>query len=199
VERVQLCKSLRDLLDGTEVFGGGFLQLSASPVDASAFPGQLVAPPPLRLRARNGDLIIPAPERVTRNDLQDRARRRADQIRDHGFLEARPITPLLACPRAYGPARAKRLQQDLNRIWADQRFHYRFDRFELYRDEKELRRHVEQGEYDAVLVVLPEDSRQGQHDHDTHERIKQTLDVPSQCIHHDNTLSPYLASADVAS
>src|SRR5205814_920707 len=37
-------------------------------------------------------------------------------------------------------------------------------------------------------AVLPEDSRDPQHAGDTHEQIKKSLGIPSQCIYFDHTL-----------
>ena len=44
--------------------------------------------------------------------------------------------------------------------------------------------------YDSLFVVLPEGGRAKHRDDDTHEQVKKGIDVPSQCIQHDNTLSP---------
>lgn len=177
LDRVQLAKHLRDFIDGCEAFGYQ-VRLSEAPVDARLFPGELVAPPPLWVRSRHGTKILPPLKEVTQNSLLERAKCRADHVRDFGFLESRPIVPLLACPPSLGAERAKRLKNDLNDLWAAQHLPYRFSRYEIYGSAEELRRYVEQGDYDAVLAVLPEGSRQRPHDRDTHERIKQTIGVP---------------------
>jgi hypothetical protein len=49
-------------------------------------------------------------------------------------------------------------------------------------------REVRQKRYDTLIAVLPEDSRDPQHAGDTHEQIKKSLGIPSQCIHFDHTL-----------
>ena len=55
-------------------------------------------------------------------------------------------------------------------------------------DIDEIRQAVEQGRHDALFAVLPERSNSPTLMDDTHERLKKRIDIPSQCIHWDNTL-----------
>ena len=58
----------------------------------------------------------------------------------------------------------------------------------LYRDVEQLNAHITEKQFDALLAILPESGRESYRDDDMHERIKRRIEVPSQCIHHDNTL-----------
>jgi len=44
------------------------------------------------------------------------------------------------------------------------------------------------------LVVLPELSDAQRHANDTHEQLKRSVEIPTQCIHNDNTLPEYWAT-----
>jgi hypothetical protein len=186
-ERYELLKALRDLLDGAEVYGQ-VLRLADTPISTLDMPGLRIGPPAIRVRDRDrGHVTIAEPGECTASALRQRSRARADRIRSHGFLQSRPIQPLLAAPRSYGSRRAGRMKADLNYIWRNQGVGFTFDHF-VYNDVEELARHVEDHQYDAVLAVLPEDSRAGFQPNDTHEQIKRRLSVPSQCIYHNNTV-----------
>jgi hypothetical protein len=96
----------------------------------------------------------------------------------YGFLQKRPINPLLACPQNFGERRAGRTARDLNYIWENQRIDYRFSHF-LYRDVEDIRKEIEREGYDALMAVLPEGSRAPQSSNDTYELIKKRIEVPS--------------------
>lgn len=186
-ERLLLSGHVRDLLHGMEAHGNQ-IPLADAPVDVSAFPALLIAPPRLRVKGPHGtEHVLPPCVRVNESALRDRARDRLDRVKRHGFLDQRPINPLLACPRFFGPDRARRMRDDLNRILRSEGIDYSFDEF-LYNDVEHLNSHIVRREYDALLAVLPEGGRAPYREDDTHERIKRRIEVPSQCIHHDHTL-----------
>ena len=79
------------------------------------------------------------------------------------------------------------MAEDVNRLLANAGIAYQFAWY-LYDNVDELRRHIAKNNYDALFAVLPEGWRQPFRDDSTHEKIKQRIDVPSQCIQHDHTL-----------
>lgn len=187
VERDRLCRALRNFIDGTDIFGQKLL-LSDTCVRVGDFSCETVLPPAIRVRDKHkGESEIAGPSRSTDSELRKRVRERASRIRSHGFLQSRPIKPLLAVPKWFGKERAKRMASDLTYIWKSQAIDYRFD-CGPYHDAHDLARWVEKEGYDAVLVVLPESSRRGSSPNDTHDQIKKAVTVPTQCIHHNNTL-----------
>jgi hypothetical protein len=120
--------------------------------------------------------------------MKNRAIQRARQIRQNGYLEQRPINPLLAFPSRLGSIRANRLQRDLNWIIKNQGLDFKFGSPLLYGAVTEILAKIEKDGFDALFAVLPESESSEQNDLDTHEQIKRQIPVPSQCIHHDNTL-----------
>jgi len=193
-DRHCLSNDLRDFLDGAEVYGTK-LKLSKSPSSADNFPHFFVKPPSVRVKDENNtETIIRAPSEVTADALRKRSRIRQKQVRRYGFLEQRPIKPLLACPKTFGKERARRLKNDLNFIMRKSGIKFMFERWLLYDHVINIRKEIENKGYDTLLAVLPEGSNKPQYPNDTHEHIKQRIDVPSQCIHHDNTLPETWAS-----
>lgn len=186
-DREHLYRELRSFVERANLFGQE-LQLSPTCVDVSDFPGEVVLPPCIRVRDKDkGEAEIAAPTAATEAELRRRTRDRASRIRSHGFLQSRPIAPLLAVPPWFGKERARRMASDLGFIWRTQGIDYRFD-FGEYQDGHDLARWIEKKGYDAALVVLPEGSRGKSSTNDTHEQIKQIVPIPTQCIHHNNTL-----------
>jgi len=62
-----------------------------------------VAMPSLRVRNKaGGERILPAPSPATEITLQERGRTRQEHVRQNGFLQYRPINPLLAWPKPLG-------------------------------------------------------------------------------------------------
>ena len=116
-----------------------------------------------------------------------------DHIREHGFLVRRSISPALAWPRALDRRRGERLKEHLEAILFDQGIETSFSLVH-FRNADELRSAVERNGCDTVLAVLPEGSRAPRSGNDTHEQIKKLLDVPSQCVQHDHTLSFQVAT-----
>lgn len=187
-EREPLMRQMRDFINGAEVFKQPIF-LSESPFDATSLHRMSVPPPAIRVRgADEAEEVIKAPPAASEDALRKRARKRSDHIRRYGFLQQRPISPLLAWTRRAGEQPAERLLEDFNRILSDQGIRYTFDLFR-YDDVEEIKKEVDRNDYDALLAVLPEGWKQPYHDNDTHEKIKRRIDVPSQCIHYNSTLS----------
>lgn len=188
-EREGLVRRMRDFLNGAEIFGQPLL-LAESPFDADSLPNIVIAPPALRVRGAGGvETIIETPVMDTEASLRIRAKERSNFVRRYGFLQHRSITPAIAYPQHLGERPARRLKKDLNRILELQGIDFRFEFF-LYRNVDDIRREAERRGYNALFVVLPESSRRGYRPDDTHERVKQRVEVPSQCMHFDNGL-PY--------
>lgn len=186
-DREEWSRKIRNFLNGADIYGH-VLHLAEAPVSSAELRSLFILPPGVRVRGQEGrEEIIAAPQRADDGSLEERCRARVKHIRDHGFLVRRPINPLLTCPVQYGNDRAVRLKKDLERIWTGQSIDAVFG-LRLYRDIEEIRRAVEEGDHDALLAVLPERSDARRSTNDTHERIKQRIGVPSQCIHPDHTL-----------
>lgn len=187
-ERERLMRQMREFLNGAEIYGQPIF-FSETPFDTSVLRRTLVLPPSIRVIGANGkEEVLEAPSVATEDGLKKRARRRFEHIRRYGFLQQRPIKPLLAWKSGPADRHADRLLEDMNLILAEQGIKYKFDLFR-YHSVEEIRRKVEAGEYDALLAVLPEGRDAAYGDNDTHEQIKRRVEVPSQCIHFDNTLS----------
>lgn len=189
-ERNVLLGQLRSFLDGIEVYGKP-LHLAETPTDSTQFETLSILPPSIRMRNRDGgEVVIEAPKDFSNESLKSRARQRKDHIRRNGFLQQRPINPLLAWPKDVGISdkeRAKRLRADLSHIWRRQGIEYEFEYF-VYRDVEHLRQKIERDSHDLLFAVLPEGSRRPHQTDDTHEKIKRRIEVPSQCIQYDHTV-----------
>jgi len=186
-ERQQLAQDLRDFIDGCDAYGRKIL-LAEIPVDASLFPAISVTLPSLRVRNKaGGEHILAAPSSMNEITLRQRGRERLEYVRRNGFLQHRPINPLLAWPKPDGGERARRMMSDLNYILRLEGIDYHFEVF-LYQDVEDLRAYVEKKEFDALLAVLPEGWQEAHRSDNMHEQIKRRIAVPSQCIQHDHTL-----------
>ena len=189
-ERSTLIRQIRSCINGIDAFGNKLL-LSETPMDTTEFPTISIVPPSVHVKDEDGGVTtIETPKPLSEDSLKRRASNRERSVRFNGFLEQRPINPLLAWPKRRGAVsreQARRMKNDLNSLWRNQGINYEFEDF-LYRDVEHLRRKIEQDGHDALLAVLPEGSRQPQHPNDTHEAIKKKIEVPSQCIHYDHTL-----------
>lgn len=185
--RAGLMGHVRDLLDGADAYGCT-VRLDSSPLSAEEFETLAIAPPAIRVRGDGGaEMVIPAPAGTSEEELRSRAKERSRNIHRNGFLEKRPINPLLACPTEFGERRATRMARDMNYLLGRHGVEQTFDFF-LYGDAQAIRRRVEEGAYDALLAVLPEGIHVPPGPDDTHEQIKRLVEVPSQCIKMDNTL-----------
>ncbi len=185
--RQQLAQHLRDFIDDCEAYGQRIL-LTKSPVDASLFPAISVAFPSLRVRNKSGgEHILAAPSSMSEITLRQRVRERLEYVRRNGFLQDRPLNPLLAWPKLRGGERDRRMVSDLNYILKLEGIEYQCEAF-LYQDVEELRARIEKHGFDALLAVLPEGWQEAYRSDNTHEQSKQRIEVPSQCIQYGHTL-----------
>lgn len=191
IEREPVMREMRNFINGAEIFKKAIF-LSETPFDLNTVPQISFLPPRLRLRGAEAgeELIMESPSRHSAEELKKRYLKRAQIIRQNGFLQQRSINPLLAWPKKFvlDKVPAERLLEDLNRIWQEQNIKFKFDLF-IYEDVESLRKEVERGGYNALFAVLPESWKSPYHESDTHEQIKRKIPVPSQCIHFDKTLS----------
>ena len=98
---------LRDFINGVDV-SGIQLQLSELPIDAAALPSEIVTFPTLRVRDEGAnERILPSPDPVTKDALRSRGRQRMEALKRFGYLQGRPINPLLAWPKRFGQDRAR--------------------------------------------------------------------------------------------
>jgi hypothetical protein len=182
-DREPLMKRIRDFINGAEIFGQ-VIRLDEKPFDTDMFERGFVLPPSIRVRSANGATeIIPAPQNESEEEIKNRARKRSQHIRQHGFLIQRPINPLIAVPHHAEETTARRLTNDLNYILQSQNVDFRFQ-YLRYKNVEEIRREINQNDYDALLAVLP----LPQDKHDVYNQIKERVEVPSQCIELRNTL-----------
>jgi hypothetical protein len=187
-ERAEWYGVLRDFFNEMDAYGKA-IGLATNPTPVDAFDTLLIMPPVLCVRTSPDRIShLSAPEEPTAEALARRARLRADYVRRHGYLERRPINPLLACPKQFGEKRARRVRSDLNWILERQGLDFRFGDPLIYDTVQDIVRAIEGDAYDTLFAVLPEGSWVPESDTDTHEQIKRRIAVPSQCIHHDNTL-----------
>ena len=186
-ERFQLSQTIRDVLNGMEA-SGKVIEFNELPVDSSKYVSFSVPFPALRVRnGEFGERTIRGVGKPTSQNLHKRGRERSTAIKQGGFLQSRPINPLVACSYRFGQKRLTRLKKDLNHLLSAMGVDYSFESF-MFSDVDELRRHIETNGFDSLFAVLPEGSRSQQGDDNTHEQIKQRIEVPSQCIHYDRTL-----------
>jgi hypothetical protein len=179
---------LRDFLNGMDAYRNT-IHLDESPVDAHQFDSTSFIHPKLHVNpSPEGVDFIPAPKDGSPQELKHRRQRLADHLRKYGYLQQRPINPLLTYHKSFGTARAKRLKRDLNWQVEQQELNFRFEELGGYETVHDIKRKVEQGKYDTLFVVLPEGHHQKHSDSDTHEKVKKEISIPSQCLHHDNTL-----------
>ncbi|MDT4895391.1 MAG: hypothetical protein QOH25_468 [Acidobacteriota bacterium] len=191
-ERFSYTEKLRNFLDGAEIYGRR-LSLAHLPVDATSLPVEVIPPPAILVRGANGrPEIIPAPRSLSVAVLKERVKMRAKRIRENGYLEERPIRPLLAYPRHMTEAGGKRMEEQLNKLLDAQGIEYRFAHC-LFNNVEEIRKEIEKGNHDALLVVLPDKFADGKKI-DFYEQVKKTIEVPSQCILARNTLPRRLVS-----
>lgn len=186
-DRVELMNELRSFLHGMDAYGKQ-VWLAASPLDSSLFTVKPVLPPPVSVRGYGGTVIvIPPPDAFSERSLKARSRERSDYVSRYGFLHTRPINPALAWPQKNGKQGLKRMLSDINYLLQKRGIEYCFSGL-FYIDAEDLRRQVEDGQYDALLAVLPEESTERETRYNMHEEIKRRVELPSQCIRIENTL-----------
>lgn len=187
-DREVFMNRMRELANGADIYGHKF-SLAEAPFDTNELEQGFVLPPSIRVVGDQGkEVVVAAPTIPSEDFLKKRFRERAESVRRNGFLQSRPINPLLAWPRRFGALVSKRMEADLNQILEGQDAPFRF-RSTQYNDVDEISRAVDEGSFDSVLAVLPEGYLAPRSKDSIHELIKQRLDVPSQCIQCDNTLS----------
>ena len=187
-ERTNGYDILRDFLNGLDAYGKT-INLAEQPVDARNFYSIQFKPPKLRVNPSPGGVdIIPAPKGDLPQELRRRRGRLVDHIHKNGYLQRRPINPLLVYPQDFREGRARRLKSDLNQLVIQQGLDFRFEAQCGYRTVHDIKQKVEQEKYDTLFAVLPEGRHRKHSDTDMHEKIKKEISIPSQCIRHDNTL-----------
>lgn len=192
-ERCALQSGVRDLI-AQFTLGGHCLSLSSQLVEIDQTDIIDVKPPAVRVMGEWGQAkVLAAPQTVSYDLLRDRARQRLAAIERFGFMRSHPINPAIAWPRLLPDSRAQRMRSDVNFMLRRRGIKYTF-RLLRYADVEDLRRQLTNGNHDAVLVVLPEHSSCSGRPNDTHEQVKQRLEIPSKCIHYDNTLPEDLVS-----
>jgi hypothetical protein len=192
-ERMDWIFKIRNFIDGMDAFGCK-LSISARPFAPSSDTVMEILPPMIAVRGRDAhEIVIPVPRQFGEHALLDRARSRADHIRQNGFLVRRPINPVLAFPKRLGEKRAVRMKRDLETIWNSQGVGATFGLC-VYDRVEDIHRFVESNNNDSMLAVLPEgsDGSIGGGE-DTYDRIKRRIEVPSQCLQHNHTLPSRLA------
>ena len=191
-ERLVWMQRVRKLLDGANVFGKN-LRLNVNLLNVDEFGGVSILPPRIRVRGENGrEVHIEPPTSFSESALLSRGRQRADHIRHNGFLELRPVNPLLAWPKHLGDERGKQMQGELDNICRGQGIRATFT-VVPYNTVEDIYRAIEKGKHDALLAVLPEGSSAPQDQGNMHEAIKRRIQIPSQCIQHNHTLPARLA------
>ncbi|ULH14017.1 hypothetical protein MF271_00625 (plasmid) [Deinococcus sp. KNUC1210] len=182
-ERTRWIQAVRAAADGFDAFGVSIKladQLYAVPPEQTrVFPL-----PPLYISEARHVLAGADGE----EEIRDRARQRTRLLAEQGYLIKRPLIPALAVPQHYDRRRAGRLKTDLDQLAAELHLDFEFTLIR-YRTVDELQQACAAEGCSAVLAVLPEGANTPQQDGDTHDLIKRTLTVPSQCIQHDNTLA----------
>ncbi len=187
-ERTNWYDILRDFLNGLDAYEKT-INLAERPVDTRSFYSLQFKPPALRVNpSPKGVNLISVPTDGSPRELKRRRGRLVDHIRKNGYLQQRPINPLLVYPQNFGEECARRLKSDLNWLVTQNGLDFRFETQCGYQTVHDIKQEVEQGKYDTLFVVLPERHHKKHIDANMHEKIKQEISIPSQCIHHDNTL-----------
>ncbi len=185
--RVELMNEIGSFLHGMNAYGKQ-VWLASSPLDSSLFNVKPVLPPPVSVRGHGGTVIvIPPPDAFSERSLKARSRARSDHVRRYGFLHTRPINPVLAWPQKNDKQGIRRMLSDINYLLQKRGIEYCFSGLS-YIDAEDLRRQVEDGQYDALLAVLPKESAKRETYYNMHEEIKRRVELPSQCIRIENTL-----------
>jgi hypothetical protein len=195
-ERWRLQSSVRDYLENLTVVGKA-ARLAPDPISIDSFACVDIRPPIIRvLNEWQQPVLLDALSEFSFEALKERAKNRMRAVERNGFLRSLDINPALAWPSSFPPERARWMQRDLNHILTSRKIKFQFA-LVRFTNVEDLRKKLADAGHDAVLVVLPEHSSQSGRPNDTHEQLKKRLDIPSKCIHHDNTLSEHLVSRPV--
>ncbi len=186
-QRLKWMQRMRDFVQGCDIYGFE-LNLDQQPINADRFDHHVILPPAVHLRGNHGKQVrLAPPAKASYRELKQRSRLRIKHIQQNGFLIQRPINPILAWPQRFAPAQGVRLKADLEAIWSEQGTDVSFH-LSRYKNVDQIRAELDSDGFNAVLAVLPELSHAARSESDTHSQLKRKLDVPSQCIHFNNTL-----------
>jgi hypothetical protein len=186
-DRGVLMGQVWSFLSGVVAFGRR-LELSAQPIDAESFESYHVLLPAVQVRDSSGSVtILKGPADASEEAIKSRALARATHVRRNGFLVRRPINPALGWPAELTRVRGERMRRDLEFLLSEQGVEAKLGLIQ-FNHVQDLRRKLDEGGHDSLLAVLPEPSYSPQQADDTHEKLKRLIEVPSQCIHYDNTL-----------
>lgn len=181
---------IRQSLHGADVFGASLvLADQLTKVDASQT--SLISLPALRIKTGNNQIgTLPSPKPGDLVAIEKRGRDRHRMVQKNGYLIRTLTNPVLAVYEGFSQARADQLLKDFNQILKSQGLELTIGGPLKYQKSnlQELNTDIANSEYDSAIVVLPEGSASVHRADDTHERIKKTLGVESQCIQHDKTL-----------
>ncbi|MBX3176854.1 MAG: hypothetical protein KF886_05815 [Candidatus Hydrogenedentes bacterium] len=179
---------LRDYFSGIDLIGGQTLELATSEIDVSRIWASFVSLPDIRVKGQGAqqDRIL-APSSHSADALRERYQKRKLAIEKNGFLQEAMLKPALAVTTKLGDERASRLLDDVNLLCVRRSLPLKFDLLQ-YDSVSELSDKIQQGEFGAALVVLPENSKMGARANDTHDLLKRELHVPSQCMYSDSIL-----------
>lgn len=195
-ERWRLQSEVRSHLQDLAIVGK-VAHVAADPISTESFACIDIRPPVVRvLNEWQQPVELDTPSEFSLEALKERAKDRMRAVERNGFLRSQDIHPALAWPDSFPPRQAQRMQHDLNHILKSRNIKYQFGLLR-FKNVENLRKQLADAGHDAVLVVLPEHSSQSGRPNDTHEQLKKRLDIPSKCIHHDNTLSEHLVSIPV--
>ena len=187
-ERTNWYGILRDFLDGLDAYEKT-VKLAKQPLDTRNFYSLQFKPPALCVNpSSKGANRISPPTEGSPQELKRRRRRLVDHIRRNGYLQHRPINPLLVYPQSFGEEGARRLKSDLNWLVTQNGLDFQFEAQYGYQTVHDIKQEVEQGKYDTLFAVLPERHHKKHANTNMHENIKREISIPSQCIRHENTL-----------
>jgi len=181
--RTDWLRRVRMAADGFDAFGVS-VKLAETLFEVPGEQTRTVALPPLLVKAAAGTRTIPGAS--GEDDIRQRAHERTRALAEQGYLHSRPLVPVLAVQSTYGAGRARQLCGHLTQLAQERHLDFEFS-VVTYSCAQDIQHACEKEGYNAVIAVLPEGRAQPQQDGDTHDQIKRSLKVPSQCIRHDNT------------
>jgi hypothetical protein len=181
---------IRQVLNGADVFGTSLL-LANQLTRVETSQTSLISLPALRIKTGKNQIgILPSPKLGDLEAIEKRGRDRQRMVQKNGYLITTQTNPVLAVYEGFPQKRADQLVKDLNQILRSQGVELTIGGPLMYKKNnlEELNTAIANSEYNAAIVVLPEGSTSAHRADDTHERIKKTLGIESQCIQHDKTL-----------
>lgn len=182
--RTEWLRRVRTASDGFDAFGVS-VKLAETLFVVPDAQVRAVPLPPLLVRDGNGTRVLPGASGEA--DIRQRARARTAALSAAGYLRSRPLIPVIAVPTTYSERHTKQLATHLTQLAHEQNLDFEFSTL-MYESAEDIQQACEHHGYNAVIAVLPEGRNRPEHDGDTHNQIKRTLTVPSQCIQYDNTL-----------